>query len=121
MTCVEIAPSVAADLERFPWKNQYRLRAWTAKVDGKVIGIGGVQVMDNGTFVAFVDLTDEARCYPLSLHRTARRFMRELERSGIRRVVATADPAQPAAERWLERLGFVRTDVNGTIVYLWQV
>jgi RimJ/RimL family protein N-acetyltransferase len=47
--------------------------------------------------------------------------MRELRRSGIRRVVAAADPAQPAAERWLERLGFSPVEVDGTTIYLWQV
>jgi hypothetical protein len=41
-------------------------------------------------------------------------------------VVATADPAQPAAERWLERLGFVPVELDpgaqagGPKLYLWQ-
>ena len=118
---VEIRPTVTADLEYFAWRNQYRLRAWSALRDGRVIGIGGVQIMGNGTLVAFVDLTSEMRCYPLSLHRAAVRFMREAKRTGIRRIVAAADPAQPAAERWLFRLGFKLVEIDGIKLFLWQV
>ena len=118
---VRIRPSMLADLEHLAWRNRHRLRAWTELVDGRVVGIGGVQIMEDGPVVAFVDLTEEARRYPLSLHRAAVRFMQELRRSGIRRVMATADPAQPAAERWLDRLGFSPVEVDGTTIYLWQV
>lgn len=124
---VEIRPTVPADLIHFPWKNAYRLRAWTELVAGRVVGIGGVQIMQDGTLVAFADLTEEARRYPLSLHRAAVQFMGELKRTGVRRVVAAADPAQPAAERWLERLGFKPVEIPGSgpgtgiTIYLWQV
>ena len=118
---VEIRPTVAADLEYFAWRNQFRLRAWTALHGGRVIGIGGLQVMENGTLIGFVDLTSEMRCYPLSLHRAAVRFMCELRHAGVRKVVAAADPAQAAAERWLDRLGFKPVEVNGIKLFLWQV
>jgi RimJ/RimL family protein N-acetyltransferase len=118
---VEIRPTVAADLDRFAWRNRYRLRAWTALHEGRIIGIGGVQIMDDGTQIGFADLMPELRCHPLALHRAARRFMGEIRRAGSRRVVAMADPEQPAARRWLERLGFKPVEIDGTKVYLWQV
>ncbi len=141
---MDVRPTVAADLDHVAWRNRYRLHAWTARVrcpensesgpeSGRIVGIGGVQVMEDGTLVAFVDLLPEARRHPHSLHRAALRFMGELRRAGVRRVVATADPEQPAAERWLWRLGFVRVEVERCApptgpdaadgcdpVYLWQ-
>lgn len=99
-----------------------RVIALTARdEDGRIIGIGGVAFLKDGQRLAFTELTDEARKYPVALHKTALKLLDVARQRGIRRIVATADmAASPAAKRWLERLGFIEHHYNGIAVYIWR-
>lgn len=92
------------------------------RVDGTIIGIGGVAYHSDGSTVAFIEAS-EADCkrYPVTLHKAALRTLADLKSKGVRRVIAKVDPSREAAGRWLLRLGFKRfTHIDGQDGYLWQ-
>lgn len=121
MARVELRPTVAADflaLQGAPPK--FRCRCLTAIVDGRVIGIGGLVHNPGGELWASVLMAKEARDYPVAIHRAGLRAIAEFKRLGLKRVLASAEPDNAAAERWLERLGFVRTTVGALEVFVWS-
>jgi RimJ/RimL family protein N-acetyltransferase len=130
MTKMTLRPTMLADLphvvgEPLPW----RIRAITALADDRVIGIGGVAFPPGGPAIAFVQFapapdggSPEARRYPVTLHRAGLMAMDMIRASGIGQVIATADAGNPAAVRWLKRLGFARAerqDIEGRILFVW--
>lgn len=74
--------------------------------------------MADGTKIAFCDLTDEARRYPVTMHRAALKTMALARELRIRRLVATTESGHPAAERWLLRLGFEPREICGKKVFI---
>jgi hypothetical protein len=121
MTRVAFRPTVPADLphvisEPLP----FRIRAITAHIGDRVLGIGGLGYFPNGIVGAFVAMNDEGRKYPVAIHRAGLAAMDMIRASGERRVVALADQFVPAAARWLERLGFEAVTVDGVTAYVWQ-
>src|SRR5262245_1899887 len=129
MLPMTFAPTLAADLAATGQDRLgFRIRAVTARVGDKIVGIGGLSFLDDGTVLAFCHLTDAARRRKVALHKAALAALARAKASGIRRIVATADPEQPAAERWLERLGFVSAlalgiepiHINGHTVFIRQ-
>lgn len=114
---VTLRPTVAADLAAFTGQPlPHRIQAITAEFDGRVLGVGGLGFRD-GIAIAFAQITDEGRRYPAAIHRAGRAAMGLIRRSGLPRVVAEAEADNPAAARWLERLGF--RHVRGR-VYVWE-
>lgn len=129
MERMTFAPTVAADIEAIGEKvPDYRIRAVTARIGEKVVAIGGLGFQANGTVTAFCHLTDEARHRKVALHKAVKAGIEQAKARGIGRIVATADPEQPAGERWLERLGFVSaeslgltpTHLNGHNIFVWR-
>ncbi|HLK80252.1 MAG TPA: hypothetical protein VKT99_01980 [Xanthobacteraceae bacterium] len=142
MPKVTLRPTIAADLahvigEPLP----YRIRAITALVDDRVIGIGGIAFPPYGPAIAFVQLAPpsgqdadgdagrtapgvpEARRYPVAFHRAGLTAMEMIRKSPITQVVATADAASEVAVRWLKRLGFQpaqRQPIAGKILFVWN-
>jgi hypothetical protein len=121
---MHFSPTIAADFDTIgAHRLDYRIRGVTAHVNGRIVGLGGLGFLPDGTVLAFVHLTDEARSAKFALHR---RVCRELASARKRypRIIALADPDEPAAERWLERLGFSPADppaaINGHKVFAWQ-
>jgi hypothetical protein len=119
-----------------------RIRAITALLDDRVIGVGGIAFPPRGPAIAFVQFAPsrsvrhdahggddrttagipEARRYPVSLHRAGLMAMAMIRTSEARQVVATADADSDVAVRWLKRLGFRPTDpqpIQGKLVFLW--
>lgn len=92
----------------------------TAKLGDKVIGVGGLGFPSHGKVVIFARLTDEIRKYPVQLHKTALAVLADARARGIKQIGTIADPAVPAAERWLKRLGFAPEMVAGEVVYIWR-
>lgn len=86
-------------------------RPWQGKVVKKgriVLGVSGVTVLDDGTIMAFMDLTDRART-PL-VFRHVFRYLKSLSARGIGPVLAASDTSIPRAEEFLVRLGFEPTE-----------
>src|SRR5258708_755111 len=125
MPKVTLRPTILADLphvigEPLP----YRIRAITALIDDRVIGMGGIAFPPDGPAIAFVQLAPssreetvgasepaaasipEARRYPVAFHRAGLMAMEMIRRSHVAQVVATADARSDVAVRWLKRLGF---------------
>lgn len=121
---VLLRPTVAADLPHLRHligeKLPHRIQAITALADGLVIGIGGFGFRPDGTVIAFVAMTDEARQYPAAIHRAGLMAMAMIRRSGAPLVVAEAQPGNPAAERWLMRLGFEPAEISGQRIFIWE-
>lgn len=117
---VTLRPARPADFAQVTGRPlPHRVQAIAAVIDdgadGRVIGIGGLGFRD-GIAIAFVDMLPEARRYPVAIHRAGLAAMALIRRSGLPRVVAEADADNPAAARWLERLGF-RRHARGA--YVW--
>jgi len=115
----ELRPATRADIvaalrhlghdEKIP----NRVIAYTGRVDGKVIAVGGIAFYPSGGRVAFCDISDEGRRFPLSLHRGARLVLKEARRFGVKRVVVMDGPEVHAkTPGWLAHLGFRRTLVG---------
>src|SRR5262249_5739562 len=118
----------------------YRIRAITALVDDRVIGMGGIAFPPDGPAIAFVQLapssreetlcasepaasTPEARRYPVAFHRAGLMAMEMIRRSHVAQVVATADAGSDVAVRWLKRLGFQpaeRQQIAGKLLFVWN-
>lgn len=120
---VEVAPTTPADVAEFlpdglPW----RIRAWTARRDSNVIGIGGIAYLPDGTMIAFLEASEEdCQKHRVTLHRMALRFFSQFKAQGARRIVAIVDAKREAAARWLKRIGFEPVgEVDGEVVYRWQ-
>jgi len=118
---VELRPTIAADLpfciaESLP----YRIQCITALADGKVVGIGGIGWRPDGTVIAFVQMLPEARKYPAAIHRAGLAAMKLIRDSRVPLVVAEAQDDNPAAERWLLRLGFRKTAMGGQVAFVWE-
>ena len=119
-----------------------RIRAITAVLDDRVIGIGGIAFPPRGPAIAFVQFapsrsvrhdahgandqttagSPEARRYPVSLHRAGLMAMAMIRTSEAKQVVATADADSAVAVRWLKRLGFKPTDaqpIDGKLLFFW--
>jgi hypothetical protein len=137
MSKVMLRPTVAADLayvvgEPLPC----RIRAITALVSDRIIGIGGIAFPPHGPAVAFVQLAPvadsrgdgpkapaEAGKYPVSFHRAGLMAMKMIRESGLREVIATADTDSQVALRWLKRLGFRALEsqqIAGKTLFVWK-
>lgn len=122
---VEIGAATEEDFVRFTTERygaaaplQHRAIALAARLDGRILGIGGVTFTPDGGRWAFCDLSEEAYRYPVAMHKAALMTMRLAKERGIRRLVATALSGHPAGDRWLRRLGFVPREVKGITVYV---
>lgn len=115
---VILRPTIASDLaaviaEPLP----HRIQALTAIIGDRVLGIGGIGFRPSGEVIAFVHMNEEARNYPAAIHRAGIAAMQMIRESHVPIVLAEAQPGNPAAERWLRRLGF-REHADGWFV--WQ-
>jgi hypothetical protein len=114
-------PTVSGDLPHLTDKPlPFRIKAWTALIDGRVIGVGGIGFMPDGAVVALAQMTDEMRAHRFALHRAAKRFLADVKASGIQELVTLADQDITGAENWLHHLGFVPVVRNGVRIWLWR-
>jgi N-acetylglutamate synthase-like GNAT family acetyltransferase len=116
-----IRPTVPSDLPHLTDQPlPFRIKAITAEIDGRVVGVGGIGFMPNGAVVGLAQMTDELRAHKFALHRAARKFMAEIASSGIRELVTLADQDIAGSENWLRHLGFEPVTRNGVKVWQWQ-
>jgi RimJ/RimL family protein N-acetyltransferase len=115
---VALEPATPADFERLiGGRPCVRARALAARLDAEIIGIGGFLYLPDGTVWASMLVTPAGRRFPAAVYRAGVLAMRLARRLGLREVLASPDVNEPAAERFLERLGFVRV---AEIVYRWR-
>lgn len=99
----------------------YRCQCITAvDSDGTPLGLGGFLFPPGGDVWASVLISPAGRKYPVAIHRAGIAAMALARRQGWPVVYADAQPDNPAAERWLARLGFVQRDVAGKSVFVWE-
>src|SRR5690606_3030352 len=112
-------PATREDIEAFSdLPKKPTIRAWVAELDGRIVGIGGI-ARANGRWFAFVDLLDEARPYKVHIARSARRFLDEARRDGVRVSYAEVSRHEPRALPWLLSLGF-EFDQRSQHFYRWS-
>lgn len=115
-----IRPITQADIDEMVAEPlPHRIRAWAVEIDDVLQGIGGLVFMPNDMVAAFVMMKPGAARYKIALHKAGLLAMREAKRLGIPRVVALAQAQNPAAEPWLERLGFRPVSVDGEVAWVW--
>ena len=119
---VSLEPATAADFNELVGVLPVaRARALAAKLGDQVIGLGGFLYMQDGTVWASMIATPAVRKFPTAMFRGGVLAMRMARRLGLREIFASTDKAEPAAERFLERLGFARIgEVNGEVVFRWR-
>lgn len=104
---VELQPACPADFQEvFETVPSIRTRSVTARIDGRVVGVGGVGYVKDGSVVAFAFITDELRKNKIALHKAGLKVIADAKRDGIKRLIAQASADVPSAVRWLERYGF---------------
>ena len=119
---VKVDWSKASDFAEFKKSVLYRAIALTGRnADGKIVGIGGIAFPNIGIPFAFSDLTEEARQNPIALHKAALRLLELAKSKNIKQLAASADmAASPAAERWLQRLGFNKETIGNIELWIWR-
>jgi hypothetical protein len=119
---VTLAPATASDFEQLVGGRPCtRARLLAAKLGDGVIGLGGFLYMPDGTVWATMLVTPAGRKFPAAVYRAGILAMRMARRIGLRQVFASADRTEPAAERFLERVGFERFgEVDGEVVFRWR-
>lgn len=117
-----IRPATRADIDQLISEPlPYRIKAFAVEdQEGKLLGVGGFAYQPQDTIAAFVLKAPGAEKYKVALHRAGLRAMQEARASGYRRVVALAEKTNPAAERWLARLGFKQVMVEGEKAWVWE-
>ena len=122
---VEVGPATERDFEDLSARSQHtparpplRVMAIAGRVDGRTIAIGGVMFHPNGVKHAFADIGDEARKYPIALHKAGLAIIELAKAQKVKQLVAVSDDLNEAAERWLLRLGFVPVRIGAEINYV---
>jgi hypothetical protein len=114
-----VRPATREDIAAFSdLANKPTVRAWIGELDGAIISMGGIALV-KGRWIAFVDLTEAARPYKMTIARTAIRFLEAARRDGIRFIYAEMDVKEKSAERWLHSLGF-SLDPRSQYLFRWR-
>jgi hypothetical protein len=93
--------------------------AVAATVDGRLVAVGGLAIV-SGIPTGFLDLRDEARAFPVLMHKTALAILAKAKAEGRRRILAAYDPDDERAIRWLVRLGFRPVEDTLEAVMIWH-
>lgn len=121
MAKMTIAPTTPEDVRDFLMvKLPYRIKAMTARVDDRIVAIGGLTFLPGGTVTAFLEADDEARKHPVTLHKAVLAGLKDAKANGYRVITALADECIEAAPRWLKRLGFEPRKIEGETVFTWH-
>lgn len=97
--------------------------AYTGRIRGRIIVCGGIIDVATDTGHMWCFLSRDARHHMVRLHRTAQRFLKV---AGKQRLCATSEVGFDDGCRWLDLLGFERTDLlraygpDGSDHYLYE-
>jgi hypothetical protein len=117
---VEIVPTKSEDIpDVIDGPLPFRIKGLTGKLGDEVLGVGGLAFLPDGTVAAFLIIKEEARKYPVALHKAALRTLAEARQMGIRKIVARAQKGLDAAAPWLARLGFKPFVMDNEKFWVW--
>ena len=125
MARVELVPATEEDCREamrmfsgFESPMPMRVLAIAGRVDGKLLGVGGIAFRPDGFRVAFLDVGDEGRGYPVALHKAALKVIEMAREAKVHRLVATTTSMHPKSPKWLIHLGFRVEMFDGGMVYV---
>lgn len=126
----EIIPFRPEHLTAFEWREgnreenaawakelmeQYDFKAYSAQVDGRIIGVAGFLLLGKRQAYAPVILSREIECHKVWFHREVRRgFHRLIREHGISYVFSWVDETSKRNCRWIRTLGFIPTGEKST-------
>lgn len=119
---VKVRPATHADFMTLCGREPpYRCRAWAGEVDGRLVAIGGAAFGMHPTAAAtvFLEGSEEARRFPVALHRAALTALISLRNAGLTTIAMVVDTCKPRSEAWARRLGFEPVDDSG--VWIWRL
>jgi hypothetical protein len=100
-----------------PWTG----RSVVMEHDGKILGMGSIVYQRGSLPGVRMEMTDEARRFPVSIHRAGKALMGIAERAGIPALVAVRDGNEKNSARWLSALGFeYRGESEAGEIWIWQ-
>ena len=115
---VVLRRATTADIAARPSKSETpTMKAWVGEIDGRIVGFGGFARI-NSRWMAFCELSDEARKHKRAIVRAGRQVIDEARRGGHTFIYAKADEDEPMAKRWLASLGFQPDTKTG--LFRWQ-
>lgn len=85
-----------------------RILGWACRRDDRLVAMGFVLVDETDRWWASLIKRDGFP--PVGIHRHALSLFDAMDQAEVKEIFATADPAIPRSQEWLERLGFVRMD-----------
>jgi hypothetical protein len=80
--------------------------------EGKLLGIGGLRLINPTTAWCWVDMSDNAEGHIITVYRTIKKWMYEfVELKKIKRLQAYIEPDFPKAVRMAQHLGFYKESI----------
>ena len=81
--------------------------SFSAAIDGRIVGCGGLVVYEKGCGYPWVMISDELARYPVWLHRTVGRYYKRcIEIFRVKYLYSEAAICSPRNTRWLQSFGF---------------
>jgi hypothetical protein len=95
------------------------MRAWSAELDGEVLGMAGYYIA-SGQIMVFSTMKDRMRDFPVTIMRASRRFMASLKEAKLP-AICVASPDEGNSCAFLERLGWSHAGTGDEgEVYTWR-
>ncbi len=117
---MKVRRAVTSDLYEFSeLEKKPSVIGWVGEIDGKVVAFGGLARV-SGYWVAFCDLTDEAKPFKYKIARTALRVLADARKRGIKYVYANIDTELEGSQKWAESLGF-ELDPRSLKLFRWRL
>lgn len=117
-----IRPANPGDYEAFSGEPQrWTGRSVVMEYQGRVLGIGSIVYQRGSLPGVRMEMSDEARRFPVSIHRAGKMLIAMAERTGIPAMAAIRDAGEKNSAKWLASLGFTQagTCEEGE-VWIWQ-
>lgn len=121
MTTFETRWATAEDVAQY-WGERPALtqRAQVGVLDGEVVAMWALVLTKTGVGL-ISDIRPELKHMKVTIHRTAKNFLRQAEALGFKDIQALADPDIPGSSRWIEALGFEFVcDTDDGELWRWQ-
>jgi hypothetical protein len=116
-------PAVRADFERLAGCGPAaRVRGFSAYLGDELLAVAGLVYKPDGIWASTLIAPHGRKC-PAAIWRGGVKLVAMAQAAGIRTLLATAAASEPAAQRFLVRLGFRDLgiqDQDGKTIYVWN-